>query len=143
MTFKNYCFSLLLCPYRHHPKSLCSPLNMAHIFMATMVSDLDLNKVDNNISTLASDNAAAIMPVGFKDYMHQSKARLADYTKEPFLVVNEDPSSFQLVHGQLARRMASLLSFTYVRPNMTCSASWYIFLLQRGSGRLTRLGSHL
>lgn len=130
MTFKNYCFSLLSCPHHHHPKSLCSPLNVAHIFMATMVSDLDLNKVDNNISPLASDNAAEITPIGFEDYMHQSKARLADYTTESFLVVNEDNSSFQLMHGQLARRTASLLSFSHIRPNMTCSASWYLFLLQ-------------
>lgn len=63
--------------------------------------------------------------------MHESKTRLADYTKESFLVLNEDSSCFQLMHGQLARCTSSLLSFTYVRPNMTCSASWYIFLLQR------------
>lgn len=66
--------------------------------MATMVSDLDLNEVDNNTSTLASDNAAEITPIGFEDYMHQSKARPADYTKESFLEVNEDSSSLQLMH---------------------------------------------
>lgn len=44
---------------------------MAHIFMATMVSDLDLNKVDNNTSPLAYDNTAEITPVGFQD--HASK----------------------------------------------------------------------
>ena len=110
MTFKNYFCTLLLCPPHRHPKPLCSPLNMAHIFMATMVSDLDLSKVDNNISTLASDNAAEITPIGFEDYMHQSKARLADYTKESFLMVNKDNSALQLMHGQLARCMTSLLS---------------------------------
>jgi len=83
---------------------------MAHIFMATMVSDLDLSNVDNNISTLASDNAAEITPMGFEDYTHQSKARLPDYTKESLLMVNKDSSSLHLMHGQLARRTTSLLS---------------------------------
>lgn len=90
MTLRNYFCSLLLYPHHRHPRSLRSSLSMAHIFMATMVSDLDLNEVDNNISTLASDNVTEITPTGFEDYMHQSKARLADYTKESFLMANED-----------------------------------------------------
>lgn len=78
-----------------------------------MVSGLDINKVDNVISTLASDNVAEVTPMGFEDSMHLSKARLADYTEEPFLVVNED-SSPASGHRQLARHTTSLLSL-YIR----------------------------
>lgn len=78
MTFKNYFCTLPLCPHPHHPQAL---LNMAHVFMATVVSDLDFNNVDNSISTLAPDKAAETTPIGFEDYMPQSKVGLADYTK--------------------------------------------------------------
>lgn len=104
-----------------------------------MVSGLDLNEVDNIISTLASDNAAEVTPIGFEDYMHLSKARLADDTKEPFLVVDEDSPPAR-GHRQLARHTTSLLSLYICKTQRDLfSVLVHLPTATRGSGRPARL----